>query len=464
MNKPLTTSSMPLICKGPMTDTAVAAMARLESTQGLDLEQHQPLPAQIQQWQTDEGAKVSFTPSHDRPIFDLALRFRAGSALDGNRPGLAALVLYSLDQGTEGLDAAQFAQAIEGLGAIMARQMNQDEAVITLRCLSLPALRTSALQLLTQMLARPAFREEAVAGIRERLLNYLGAMASTPVFGMSHATMSHVFDGHPYATHWAGTPESLNQIDEQQLRDFHRRAYSANNLDIGLVGDLSRDEAQTLITELLQALPQHWAGQPPPPAPLPEALTRHQEHTASTTRATLTLLLPISPDKPGYAALTMLDEILGSGFESRLTQELRSRRTLTYTIRSSLKPFDAASLLQIEWDIAPEYRDASRDLISGMLACLREHGPSQAECDMACNQIAGRLHRTMVSNAELAESLATSSHLGQPADHFATYIQSLAALTPKDIREAARVWLSPAQEVFITVGPSHAQKSLPELS
>jgi zinc protease len=360
MNKPLSTSSMPLICKGPMTDTAVAAMARLESTQGLDLEQHQPLPAQIQQWQTDEGAKVSFMPSHDRPIFDLALRFRAGSALDGTSPGLAALVLYSLDQGTEHLDAAQFAQAIEGLGAIMARQMNQDEAVITLRCLSLPALRTSALQLLTQMLARPAFREEAVAGIRERLLNYLGAMASTPVFGMSHATMSHVFDGHPYATHWAGTPESLNQIDEQQLRDFHRRAYSANNLDIGLVGDLSRDEAQTLITELLQALPQHWAGQPPPPAPLPEALTRHQEHTASTTRATLTLLLPISPDKPGYAALTMLDEILGSGFESRLTQELRSRRTLTYTIRSSLKPFDAASLLQIEWDIAPQYRDASK--------------------------------------------------------------------------------------------------------
>ncbi|MCI0913158.1 M16 family metallopeptidase [Pseudomonas putida] len=462
MNTSLTTRNMPLICKGPVSDTAVAAMARLESAQGLDLEQLQQVPAQIQQWQTDEGARVSFSPSHGRPIFDLALRFRAGSALDGDSPGLAALVLYSLDQGSELLDAAQFAQAMEGLGAIMARRVNQDEAVITLRCLSLPALRTSALQLLTQMLARPAFREKAVAGIRERLLNHARAIASSAVYGVSPAIMSHVFDGHPYATHWAGTPESLERIDEQQMRAFHRRAYSANNLAIGLVGDLSRDEAQTLITELLQALPQHWAGQAPPPAPLPEPLTRHQPHTASTTLATLALLLPTSPDKPGYAALTMLDEILGSGYESRLTQELRGRRALTYSIHSSLTPFDAASLLQIQWDIAPEYRDASRELVSGMLACLREHGPSQAECDMARNQIAGRLHRTLVSNAELAKSLATSSHLGQPADHFATYVQRLAALTPMDIREAARIWLTPAQEVFITVGPAPAQQPLPE--
>ncbi|CAI3810436.1 hypothetical protein GLGCALEP_06220 [Pseudomonas sp. MM221] len=461
MNQTASITSTPLVCRGPATDAAVVAMANLSAAQGIDLTQHQPLAVKVRQWVTPEGARASFTAVRDRPMFDLALRFRAGSALDGDSPGLAALVLYSLDQGTEQLDNAQFAQLLEGHGAIMNRSISHDEAVVTLRCLSLPALRTSALSLFTQMLAQPALRPADVARIRERLATVQRARAWYPSTRMSDATMAHLFADHPYAIPVTGTAEGLDAITNEQLRAFHQRAYSANNVDIGLVGNLSPEEAQQLVADLVKALPQNWAAQAPETSLPPNTRTQHLEKTGTTTSIMLTVPATVSPGNPWHPALVMLDEILGGGFESRLTQELRVKRALTYSASSSLQPLDAANLLQIEWDIAPEYRDASCALVANMLACLSNHGPSQVECDVALSQLSGKLQHALASNENLAKGLATFSHQGLPADHLATYPNKLAALTPLDIREAAKALLAETPHVLISLGPDVEQQALP---
>lgn len=461
MNQAASTTSMPLICSGRATDAAVAAMAGLNAAQDIDLAQLQPLAVKVQQWVTPEGARVSFTQVHERPIFNLALRFRAGSVLDGDNPGLAALVLYSLDQGTGQLDSARFAQFLEGHGAIMNRSINHDEAVVTLRCLSLPALRASVLSLFTQMLAQPALRPDDVARIRERLAIAQRARAWYPSTRKSDATMAHVFADHPYAIPVTGTAEGLDGITDPQLRAFHQRAYSANNVDIGLVGDLSPAEAHQLVADLVQALPQNWAARLPAPPPAPNAHTQRLERTGTSTSVMLTVPVNVSPRSPWYPALVMLDEILGGGFESRLVQELRVKRALTYSASSSLQPFDAANLLQIEWDITPEYRDASCMLVANMLACLGTHGPTQVECDVALSQLVGKLQHTLASNEDLAKCLATLSHQKLPADHLVSYSDKLAALTPPDIREAARALLAEAPQVVISLGPDVEQLPLP---
>lgn len=459
MNHNPSLTDLPLLCEGPATDTALAAMANLQSTKDIELGQVPPLQAAPELWQTTEGAKVSFIENHGRPMFDLALRFRAGSVLDGPSPGLAALVLYSLDQGTEQLDAAQFAEQIAGYSAILSRRISDDSAVITLRCLSLPTLRTTVMQLLTDMLARPAFREPDVAKIRERMAFNRAKLGSHPLIRLADTTTAHVFRGHPYASR--PTMDTISSISDEQIRAFHQRAYSANNLDIGLVGDLTREEAEQLINDLVRALPQEWAATAPPPAPEHQPLVQHLEAAGGATRAILTVSSKASPRDPVFPALTLLNVILGSTYESRLSQELRTLRNLTYAIYSDLNPLDAASLLQIRWDTAPQYRDAAGALVSGILACLRDRGPSQTECDVAVNQIAGKLHHDLASNANLAEALATYSHQGSPGDYLATFLEKLRALTPANLREAAQAWLSHDAQVFVTLGPVTKQLPLP---
>ncbi|WDM59129.1 insulinase family protein [Pseudomonas sp. NEEL19] len=450
---------LPLTCNGPADDTALAAMANLHSAQGIDLGHIPDLQAHPEHWRTAEGTRVSFLARHDRPMFDLALRFRAGSVLDGAHPGLAALVLYSLDQGTGQLDATRFAEDMAGFGAILGRRISDDSALVTLRALSLPALRDSAMQLLTEMLASPALRAGDVAKIGERLVFSQARYGNHPLLRITKAATAHIFSGHPYAA--TLTAQTIASIGDDQIRAFHQQAYSANNLDIGLVGNLTREEARQLVDDLVRALPQGWAAQRTPSVPDYQALDLNLAAASSTTQATLTLATNVSAQDPVFPALYLLNAILGSSYESRLTQELRTLRNLTYAISCDLRPLDAASQLQIHWDIAPHYRDASGALVSAILACLREHGPSQAECDMAVNQIAGKLHDSLADRARMAQALATYSHQGLAPDHLGTFLGKLSALTPANLREAAQVWLQ-APQVFVTSGPVTEQLPLPK--
>lgn len=462
MNVDQSLTTRPLICAGPATDTALAAMANLQSTHGMELGKVPPLQGEAQYWQTQEGTRVSFIASHDRPMFDLVLRFRAGSVLDGADPGLAALVLYSLDQGTGQLEADGFAEQMEGRGAVLGTTISKDSAVVTLRCLSLPALRNSVMQLLTEMLARPALRAPDVEKIRERLNIVRSAQARHPIMQLVETTGAHVFEGHPYAT--KSSPGSISNISDEKLRSFHQRAYSANNLDIGLVGDLQREEAEQLIENLVRALPQQWAAQALPPVTPHSSLVQHLERPDVTTNAMLTVASRVTAGDTVFPALTLLNAILGGGYESRLIQELRVQRNLTYSIGSAMVPNDAGSLLHILWDTEPQYRDAAIALVTNMMTCLGERGPSQAEFDTALNQHAAAMHRKLSNKANLAKALATYSHQRLPANHLATYLDKLSALTPANLREAAQVWLKNAPLVCVTIGPDTEQLPLPSPS
>ena len=452
-------TTRPLLCDGPATDSAVEAMKNLQSTHAVELDKVPPLQAETQQWQTQEGTRVSFIACHDRPMFDLVLRFRAGNVLDGPAPGLAALVLYSLDQGTEQLEADQFAEQMEGRGAVLSTTIRNDSAVVTLRCLSLPALRNGVMELLTQMLARPAFRATDVEKIRKRLDLLATAQAQHPTTQLIETTRAHVFEGHPYATKTLSG--SISDISSEQLKSFHQRAYSANNLDIGLVGDLGREEAEQLIGNLIRALPQQWAAQKLPPASPHADVVQHLEHPGHTTHAMLSISSKVTASDTVFPAMSLLNAILGSGYESRLTQELRVRRGLTYGIHTFLVPNDAGSLLHILWDIDPKYRDAAAELITNLMTCLAERGPSQAECDTALNQHAAEMHRRLSDKTRLARALADYSHRRLPANHLATYLDKLGMLTPANLQETAQVWLKNAPKVIVTLGPDIEQLPLP---
>ncbi|MDR2306237.1 MAG: insulinase family protein [Paucimonas sp.] len=445
----------------PSEQATATALASLTTTRTVDLRQYQTLQHQVQQWQTPEGTRARFVACAARPMFDLVLRFRAGSSLDGDTPGLAALVLYSLDQGTALLDAAQFVEQLEGVGAILSREIGLDHSSITLRGLSLPALRSKALQLLTAMVTQPAFRAADTEKIKLRLLRHLQNRTRHSTYLLSDTTMAQLFAGHPYATAEVGTPAGLASIADEQLRNFHRRAYSANNLDIGLVGDLSREDAEALVGAISAALPQQWAAIPPPPAPARIAESLPIDRPNITTQAALTYTLQLSPADPGYPALLMLDQILGADYESRLMQVLRVQHSLTYSIHSRLRPLDAACLLQIFWDIEPAYRDASRALVTQVVQDLCNHGPSQAECDLALSQLTGGLLIAMADNGELAKSLARSSHQQQPVDHLSLLQKDLASLTPLALRNTARTCLQSQQATFVTIGPAIDQQPLP---
>src|SRR5690606_35944121 len=116
--------------------------------------------------------------------------------------------------------------------------------------------REPALALFAEVVGKPSFPNDALARIRNQILSSIEFNKKNPGKLASQALFEQLYGAHPYAHPSEGTARSLNAIRQAQLRDFHRRAYTANNAVIALVGDLSRSEAEAIAAQVSRALPK----------------------------------------------------------------------------------------------------------------------------------------------------------------------------------------------------------------
>lgn len=433
----------------------------LVSARGLDLDRFEYIHTQVQAWTTAAGTGVKFVEARGLPIIDVVLRFKAGTAQDTVQPGLAALTLYMLDEGSQRYTAAQQAEQLERLGAIMEKQVRLEHATLSLRSLSTKALLDPALELFIDLVARPAFSAGALDKIKRQLLQHDASRNRRPSFRARSEAFRHLFHGHPYGNPMGSTQQGIENTTPDDLRVFHRRAYCASNLEMVVVGDLSLAEAQAISQRVSQALPQGWSAIDLPAAPAAASTTINVEQPGAGNAVLLALPMNVPANDPEYPALVLASEVLGAGFESRLMMELRQRRGLTYGIYARVTPLSAGGLFTVEWEIAPRYVQGSQVLVEALLRDFIDQGPTQDELQLARTQLAGQLLRDVAQNKRLAALLTEMTHQRQPADHLNTYIDRITELNPADIRAVMQRRLDLSRKVLVSVGPSAEQQPLP---
>ncbi|MCQ4306822.1 insulinase family protein [Pseudomonas stutzeri] len=434
---------------------------RLESLTELG---DQPLPRReldIQSWQTEGGAKVLFVEARQLPMFDLRLTFAAGSSQDGATPGLAMLTNAMLNEGIEGKDVTAIAEGFEDLGADFGNGSYRDMAIASLRSLSAADKRLPALELFSQVVGQPTFPEDALQRIKNQVLTGFEFQKQNPGKLASLELFEQLYQDHPYAHPSEGTPESIPGIDAAQLRDFHAKAYTAGNVVIALVGDLSREEAEAIAAQVSAALPQG-AALPPPPAPQPPAATHEHIDFPSNQTHLLLAQLGIPRGHPDYAALYLGNQILGGGgFGTRLMEEVREKRGLTYGVYSGFSPMQTNGPFMINLQTRAELADGTLQLVQQLVAQFLEDGPTQAELERSKREVAGSFPLSTASNADIVGQLGSIGFYDLPLTYLVDFMQQVQALSVEDVKVAMNEHLSADGFVIVTAGPEVEQKPLP---
>ncbi|MCE7762246.1 insulinase family protein [Pseudomonas putida] len=433
----------------------------LISAQGLDLDRFEPLHTQVQEWTTDGGTGVKFVEARGLPIIDVVLRFKAGTIQDTVQPGLAALTLHMLDEGSQQYTATQQAEQLERLGAILEKQVRLEHATLSLRSLSTEALFDPALALFIDLVARPAFTTDALAKIKSQLLQHDASREQSPQLRARSEAFRHLFSGHQYGNPLGSTRQGIGQATAEDLQRFHRRAYSASNLEMVIVGDLSFVQAQAVSQRINQALPRGWSAIELSAVAPATGATLNVEQPGTSNAVLLALPMNVPANDPEYPALVLASEVVGAGIESRLMKELRHRRGLTYDIDTRVTALSAGGVFTAKWDIAPEHVEGSQALVEALLREFIDQGPTQAELQLARRQLAGQLLRDVAQNKNLAALLTEITFQRQPADFLASYIERLARLTPADVRAVMQRRLDLGRTVRVSVGPRAEQQPLP---
>ena len=408
---------------------------------------------QIETWQTANGAKVLFVEAPDLPMVDVRVVFNAGSARDGEQPGLASMTADMLTEGAADLDADAIAERIESLGAELGTGAERDMAWVTLRSLTDESLLEPAVDTMAKVMTQPAFPPEDFERVRQNRLVALRLAEQDPASVGSRALYKAVFGEHPYAVDPSGTADSISALTRDELAAFHKRYYAAANATIAIVGALNRSQAEQLANRITAELPQGEAAAPLPEVGDPDAGALTQIEFPSSQTHLYAGQPGMSRGDPDYFPLYVGNHILGgSGLVSILMHEVREKRGLSYSVYSYFAPMAERGPMILGLQTKNTQADEARAVLLDTLQRFVDEGPTDEELDAAVKNITGGFPLRIASNSKVVQYLAMIGFYGLPLDYLDQFTGRVSAVTKEQVRDAYKRRVHPDRLVVVEVG------------
>lgn len=409
----------------------------------------------IESWQTDNGAKVLFVEAPDLPMVDVRIVFSAGSARDGDKPGLASMTADMLTEGAADLDANAIAERIASLGAQLGAGAERDMAWVSLRSLTDEALLEPAVDTVTKVLTEPRFPVDDFERVRQNRLVGLRTAEQDPGSVGKKALYRAVFGEHPYATDPSGTADSVAALTRDDVTAFHATYYTAKNATLAIVGALTRAQAQVLGNRITARLP---AGKAAPPLPAVEELSagRLEQIDFPSSQTHLYVGQPgMRRGDPDYFPLYIGNHILGgSGLVSILMHEVREKRGLSYSTYSYFAPMAERGPMIMGLQTKNEQADEARGVLFDTLRRFVDQGPTDDELEAAVKNITGGFPLRIASNSDVVQYLAMIGFYDLPLDYLDRFNDRIRSVTKAQIRDAYQRRVHPDRLAIVLVGGS----------
>lgn len=412
----------------------------------------------IQEVTSPGGITAWLVEEHSIPFTALEIRFRGGSALDApEKRGAINLMMATLEEGAGELNAQEFAAAKETLAASFQFDVYDDVATISVRFLT--ENQDQAMALLKTALLEPRFDQDAIDRVRGQVAAVIRSEKTDPndIAGLTFDRLA--WGDHPYGSSRNGTLESVAALTRGDLLEAHDRLFGLDRIYVSAVGDITSDTLGTLLDDLLGGLPKTGAD----PAgrahyQLPNSITVVPFQTPQSVA--LFGHQGIKRDDPDYVPAFILNEILGGrGFESRLMQEVREKRGLTYGIGTSLVPMEYGELIigQVRSDNSRMAESIA--VIRDEWARIAEMGVSEQELANAKTYLTGAYPLRFDGNARIARIMVGMQMVGLPVDYIKTRNDLVNAVTLDEINRVAARLYQPENLHFVVVGQPEGLES-----
>ncbi|MRD48373.1 insulinase family protein [Caenimonas koreensis DSM 17982] len=414
----------------------------------------------IQKWLQPSGAAVYLVESQTLPMVDVRLEFDAGGRRDpADKAGRASIAASMTSKGVEArdgrpaLDENQLSEAWADLGASFGGGATADRMNFTMRSLTYPDVLPKAIDLAARQLGEPAFPDAIWQRDRQRMAASIREANTKPATLASRAFEAAVFGKHPYG--YETTEASIARISVQDMRDAYKLVQPCR-AKVTIVGAVNRAQADAMVTTLLSRLPSAARCEALPEVPEVAALAAPVATSIPFASAQAHVLIGqpgYKRNDPDHFALMVGNYILGGGgLVSRLSDEVREKRGLSYSVYSYFAPGMHAGAFTIGLQTRPDQTAQAVKIARETMAAFVASGPSDAELKAAKDYLIGGFPLLLDSNRKLLDNVANIAWYDLPLDYLDTWTARVQRLTPADIKAAMARKLQPQRMVVVTVG------------
>ena len=414
----------------------------------------------IEYWTTDKGADVYYVHAPELPMVDIQIVFDAGSTRDADSLGIAMLTNSLLAEGANGEDADTISNGFESLGAIYVADVGYDSASLQLRSLTDAELLTEAIENFKKVISTPDFPNDALERKRSQMLIAIKAKEQSPGAIAKDAFMSAIYQSHPYGKPSEGNEASIKSIKREDIVSFYRKYYTAKNSMIAIVGAIDRKTAEQISEDIVNALQD---GKKAVPLSKVNKLAVSKNIFIEYPSVQTHILVGQPGVKRGdadYFPLYVGNHILGGGgMVSRLFEEVREKRGLSYSVYSYFSPmrFKGPFIAGLQTKT-----DQSDEAISVVLENIKNYielGPTEEELISAKKNIIGGFPLRVDSNSKILNYVVVVGYYKLPLDYLRTFNSNVEAVTIEHIKDAFKRRLTVDKLVTVKVGTSTNNKN-----
>jgi zinc protease len=397
------------------------------------------------------GARVLVREEGAVPLVAMRAAFLGGlrHETDENN-GISALHGRMLTRGTGSLDAEEISRRIDAFAGSLYGNAGRNS--VGLRGEFLSRHFDEAFELFSECLLDPRFPERELLRERGLLLQDILTRDDKPASVAFELFARTLFTQHPYRRPILGEQASVESLTPRSLAEYHARFCDPSQLVLAVVGDVQAEHVISLVearfgkargaTALAEIAPE-----PPPSQP------RSVRRTLAKAQSHLVLgFLGLSLQDPDRYALDVLSTVL-SGQGGRLFLELRDKRSMAYTVRSSSLEGLEPGYFAVYMGTSPEKIDAAVEGIRVELAKVRDEPVSEVELARARQHLIGTHEIGLQRNGARAGLLALDTLYGMGLENFAHYAEHIAKVTAADVQRIARRLIDFDRSVQVVVGP-----------
>ncbi|MGZ3722842.1 MAG: M16 family metallopeptidase [Bdellovibrionales bacterium] len=424
-------------------------------------------PFQLRKFETQtlkNGLKILWLADPSLPYIAMNLMINSGSSQDpAGKEGLAAFTAGMLEKGSTKRSATQISEDLEQIGSGIDVGVEPDYTMVTTSALSFH--KDNVLKQFAEVLLQPSFTNAEIERHRKNILGSLQKLADSPEAFTEYLMPRFLFGTHPYGHEAVGRPGSVKNFKRMDLQKFYADNYDPSHSVLAVVGQYDGAWKESVVKTM-----EAWKAKPSTQVEIPEFPQWKGRELLLVDRGDLNQaqiqigFKGIPRSLPEYLEFRAALKVLGESFGSRLFEEIRVKRGLTYHISAwfdpRLKPGPMGIYTFTRTDKIAETVEETLKTYKKFV----DDGVTDAEVTEVKALMRGQFPRNFETAEALGKQLLILNRYGISPDYLTNYLVNVQAMTKDSVNKSIKKYFDTENLRILVYAPrAKAEESLKKL-
>jgi len=399
-------------------------------------------------FKTANGITVILSENHKLPKVSFNLTVGNGQRLEGSKAGIASLAGELITSGTTNRTKDDIDSKVDYIGA----SINASSTNLSLSCLT--KHMETGLSIFSDILLNANFPQSEFDRVVKQTESSLMTVKSSPESMGANALMSALFAGHPYGE--ITTEATLANIKRDDVANFYKQTFVPEGSFLVIVGDITKAKAEEVVNQYFGT----WSGKAVAKIDYPSAKNLNGNRVIfvkkpGAVQSFVQVAFPIDM-KIGAAdqiPMSVTNSIFGgSGFGTRLMQNLREDKAYTYGSYSRLNVEPQGAYISASGSFRTDVTDSAITQLLFELDRIGDSYVTDQELELTKSSMSGGFARSLESASTIARFALNIERFGLDKDYYKNYLKAIAAVDKEKALEIAQKYYTAKNCYIVVVG------------